>query len=369
MFKNFWYACELGSALTEKPKRVRALGQDLALYRTRAGKAVALSDLCIHRGGSLSMGHVQDDCVRCPYHGWKFDESGKCVEIPANGPGKAVPQRARVDAYPTEERYGLVWVFLGDLPEAERPPIPVFEEFEDPEFYPLWGIFDWKANYERVIENGIDIAHAPWVHKNTFGNVERPTVDDYEVEAQEWGFKARIPLASPRRNIFGKQTGTKVVHTAVGVHLPHVTTLDLDLPNGFKMRLFDANLPVDEHHTRTFWIMLRNFFPYRWADPMSRRSVTKIFLEDQPFVEAQRPELGPDELSAELHVKADAAQLAYRKLRQEAIDRGLMLKPRRDPSRAERVELIASPARRKESARTLWVFDERAVKRARDAAE
>jgi nitrite reductase/ring-hydroxylating ferredoxin subunit len=369
MFKNFWYACELSTAVSKTPKRVRALGQDLAIYRVSDGRVVALSDLCVHRGGSLSMGPVEDDCLRCPYHGWKYDASGKCVEIPANTADKLIPQRARVDSYPVEERYGLVWIFLGDLPAAERPPIPSFPAFDDPEYYPLWGIFDWKANYERVIENGIDIAHAPWVHKKTFGNVKSPQVEDYEVSPSEWGFKAAMTLVSPRRDLFGRERGTKVVQTCVGVQLPHVTTLDLDLPRGMKMRLFDANLPVDAENTRTFWILARNFFPYRWADPISRKQVVRIFLEDQPYVEAQRPERVPEELSSELHVKADAAQLAYRKLRTSLVDKGLMLEDQAPPQKP-RVQLIASPGRRDSATRSLWVFDERKARGPkRDAAE
>ncbi len=369
MFKNFWYACELSTAVKQTPKKVRALGQDLAIYRTSAGRVVALSDLCVHRGGSLSMGPVEDDCLRCPYHGWKYDSSGQCVEIPANTEEKGIPQRARVDAYPVEERYGLVWIFLGDLPAAERPPIPTFPEFDDPDYCMIWGTFDWKANYERVIENGIDIAHAPWVHKNSFGNVKNPQVQDYEVTPSEWGFKASIRLESPRRDLFGRERGTKVVTTVVGVQLPHVSTLDLDLPNGMKMRLFDANLPIDRETTRTFWVMARNFLPYRWADPFSRKSVLKIFLEDRPFVEAQKPEIVPEDLSAELHVKADAAQLAYRKLRISLIKRGWMLE---EPVEVQkpRVQLIASPGRRNVASRSTWVFEERkSVRPAHEAAE
>lgn len=369
MFKNFWYACELSTEVKETPKRVRALGQDLAVYRTTNGRVVAMSDLCIHRGGSLSMGQVDHDCLRCPYHGWKYDSSGKCVEIPANTADRSIPQRARVDAYPVEERYGLVWIFLGDLPAEERPPIPEFPAFDDPEYHTHFGIFDWKANYERVMENGIDIAHAPWVHKKSFGNTDNPEVEDYEIIASEWGFKASVRLESPRRNLFGKKRGMKVVHSRVGVQLPHVSTLDLDLPNGMKMRLFDANLPVDAENTRTFWVMARNFLPYRWADPFSKKQVLKIFLEDQPYVEAQKPELVPEDLSAELHVKSDAAQLAYRKLRQSLIDRGFMLETL-SPVQKPRVQLIASPGRRDKATKSTWVFEERkVVNRSRDAAE
>jgi len=88
--------------------------------------------VCIHRCASLADGWVSGDRVVCPYHGWEFGADGACTNIPALGPDTRIPKRVRVDSYPTMEKYGWVWAFLGDLPENERPKVPdLFPEFEE----------------------------------------------------------------------------------------------------------------------------------------------------------------------------------------------------------------------------------------------
>src|SRR5688572_4221659 len=131
MLKNFWYAVAWRDEITTKPKRITVLGQHLALYRDSRGKPTAMSDLCIHRGAALSAGWTQGDCLVCPYHAWTYERDGRCVRIPAAGDNGVIPRKARVDAYPTKEKYGWVWVFMGDLAEHERPPLPDFPEFND----------------------------------------------------------------------------------------------------------------------------------------------------------------------------------------------------------------------------------------------
>jgi phenylpropionate dioxygenase-like ring-hydroxylating dioxygenase large terminal subunit len=179
MLKNFWYAVEFADRVTTKPLRATCLGQELVLYRTPKGRPVALSDLCVHRGAALSGGWVKGDSIVCPYHGWEYDADGKAVRIPANLEGRPIPKKARVDSYPVQEKYRFVWVFLGDLPEEERPPIPNWDEhFNDPSLRAVEGQFLWNANYERVMENGCDIAHTPWVHGAAFGNRDEPEVEE-----------------------------------------------------------------------------------------------------------------------------------------------------------------------------------------------
>ena len=108
------------------------LGLDFVLFRLE-NRFVCFPDICCHRGGTLSDGKLSGDCLACPYHGWQFNASGQCVHIPALGADARPPKRARVDSYPTAEKYGWVWVFLGDLPESERPPIPdLLPEFDGP---------------------------------------------------------------------------------------------------------------------------------------------------------------------------------------------------------------------------------------------
>jgi phenylpropionate dioxygenase-like ring-hydroxylating dioxygenase large terminal subunit len=363
MLKNFWYACELSSAVTSKPRLVKVLGQEIAIYRTSAGRAVAMSNLCVHRGGNLSGGAVVDDCLRCPYHGWRFDASGACVSIPSNPHGAPIPKKAQVDAYPTEERYGFIWVFLGDLPEAERPPIPAFPEFGQPGWRATYGEFNWKANYNRVIENGLDFAHGPFVHEQSFGNINEPEVPEHEVFSDDYSATASLTLPASEPKGLWKYLRSKTqkrVAVRLAVHMPNINVIDLRISEKWRLIIFDTNIPVDENNTRTLWISIRNFFTGSWADRNAYDRTMRIFQEDQFTVETQRPELLPEDLVAELPVKSDQLPLAYRRLRKKYMDKGWGLDTGRiADERARQPLVIPSPARRDGSGKTkLWVFPE-----------
>lgn len=382
MIKNYWYAVEFGHVVGAEPHHVEIMGQQLVLWRDSSGNVNAQSDVCIHRGGSLSGGKVVDDCVECPYHGWRFDAAGRCVKIPANREGLPIPKKARVDSYPCEERYGYVFVFLGDLPEAERPPLPFIDVLDQVPtasiegYRAITGEFAWKANFERVLENGVDIAHAPFVHAGSFGNPDSPVVEDYEVEDlmyNEWniGNLSTVHLDPPQPSGVWKFVSKKgaerpPIKTRTGIFFPNVTMLEVNLPLG-TMRIFTAVVPVNANHSVSKWTMMRNFFTGSWADRDSRRRTDKIFLEDQATVESQRPELVPVDLSAELHVKSDATQLAYRRWRQACLDRGWGIDQHvvgRDGDYHE-VRVIPSPARRENpDLANAWVLQEIAAREA-----
>jgi phenylpropionate dioxygenase-like ring-hydroxylating dioxygenase large terminal subunit len=357
MLKNFWWPLDFSPEVTTKPKRVSALGQEFVLYRTSDGAAHVMSDLCVHRGGALSDGWVDGkDCLVCPYHGWEYTADGACVRIPANLPGNPVPKKARVDAYPTKEKYGWVWAFLGDLPESERPPFPELPYFDQQaEYKTIYGEYQWEAYYERTLENSIDIAHAPWVHGGSFGNREEPEVEEYTVnELGQWARRATVTLKPPKRNfkglwsrLYGQETEQKGVVTSAWVYMPCITVLDVNLPIG-KMLLFNAHIPVDDYKTVVKWINLRSFFKGNWADGDARKRVVKIFNQDKPVVEAQRPELLPYDLGAELHVKSDTIQIAYRRMRETAMNHGWRIDTHRIEAEYSRhtAVVIPSPARR-----------------------
>ncbi|WP_231871122.1 Rieske 2Fe-2S domain-containing protein [Halioglobus sp. HI00S01] len=166
MLINLWYVAEWVDKVKDQPVRAKLLGQNLVLFRDSKGKVHCLSDVYIHRGGALSGGWTTEhDCVVCPYHDWEFDPEGKVQLTPSRGEGGAVPEHARIDAYPTEERYGMIWVFMGELDEADRYPIPPFPEYDDRDNWrPIYTEFTWNADVNRVVENGIDIAHTSFVH-------------------------------------------------------------------------------------------------------------------------------------------------------------------------------------------------------------
>ncbi|SVC24413.1 uncharacterized protein METZ01_LOCUS277267, partial [marine metagenome] len=169
MYINFWYPIIIGEELTPgKPEKVKVLGVNLVAFRDSKGDAQVISDTCCHRGGSLGGAwsnlptepRIVDDTIVCPYHGWEFGGDGKCKNIPSLGYGAKVPDRAKVDAYPVQEKYGIVFAFLGSLSEEERPPLLEIEEY---------GQEGWRSNkilafevgfnFERSIENGLDPAH------------------------------------------------------------------------------------------------------------------------------------------------------------------------------------------------------------------
>jgi phenylpropionate dioxygenase-like ring-hydroxylating dioxygenase large terminal subunit len=384
MIKNQWYAVELGHKVGATPVQVRVFDQDLVLYRDSSGAIVAHSDICIHRGGSLAGGKVIGDCVQCPYHGWQFDSSGSCTIIPANKPGLPIPKKARVDNYPCVERYGYVFVFLGDLPESERPPLaelPVLDPTPQAQATGnriIHGEFAWNANYERVIENGADAAHAPFVHSTSFGNPNKPVIDDFElIERRENGhlmsatYTVMLEPPDPKGiwAILRRGKERPPVETGNGVFFPNVTFLQVKLPIGV-MTLFTAVVPVDENHSISKWTMCRTFFTQPWAitllraDKDSHKRTMKIFYEDQPTVEGQRPELIPIDLSSELQVKSDAVQLSYRRWRQENIDRGWVIDEHiiAAEGRYQGARVIPSPARRANpELANAWVLKEMAA--------
>ena len=372
LIKNQWYAVEFGGAVGVQPVKVPVHGHDLALFRTSDGAVHAHSDLCVHRGGSLSGGRVVGDCLECPYHGWRYDKEGVCTRIPANRPDAPIPRKARVDTYPCLERYGFVWVFLGDAPPAERPPVPELYDLEDaPEvkkegYRSVLGTFEWQANYDRVLENAVDIAHTPFVHSGSFGNPDKPEIADYEVERSVQdghlvSVTATVDLDPPApkgiwSRIYKSKETRPPVRTTTGFYPPNVSMLVVRPPLG-EMRIYAAVVPVDEHRTISKFHMLRNFFTGGWADRDSVKRTLKIFGEDQATVESQRPELLPFDLSAELHVRSDAVQLAYRRWRQECLDAGLGLEVPTDEESTRRAAVIPSPARSAEpEMANAWVF-------------
>ena len=151
-------------------------------------------------GGAWSAGNaprIVDGCVVCPYHGWEFGSDGRCRNIPSIGYGTKPPPRAKVDSYPVQEKYGIVFAFLGDLPESERPPMQLVEEFDQDGWQfsgPL--TFELEAYYERSIENGLDPVHNEFVHKLQ-GNI-RFRADRMEVDTDEWGSKVYVRMDPPK---------------------------------------------------------------------------------------------------------------------------------------------------------------------------
>ena len=193
---------------------------------------------------------------------------------------------------------------------------------------------DWKVNYERAMENGMDGSHAAFVHGSRFGNIKDPSVPDFDVTTTPWSGLSTIPLKAPPKNLGGlwgklfkfkykKEVGDGPVltHVKAGYFLPNINVLYVPLPIG-NMVLIDAHVPVDENHTRSMYIGLRDFIKAEWADKDTHKRIQDIFKQDDSVLKKQRPEILPYQLSDELHIRSDILQTTYRRRRNELLDQG-----------------------------------------------
>ena len=358
MLVNLWYVAQESRNVSTEPVHVRLLGQDLVLFRDAGGRVVCLSDICVHRGASLGRGRIVDGTVECPFHGWRYDAEGRCVRIPAH-PDAAIPARARVDAYPTVERYGWIWVFIGDLPEPDRPPLPVLDGYEDEGWRFVRGDWLFRANWERTVENGLDASHAPFVHGAAFGDRDRPEVMDFSIERHDWGASGEITMYPPKpRGLWGLRTPDRPpVMTRPHFHICGVLVgLKLDIAAKMAIWIYTAHSPVDETTTRAWWQMGRNFLLSPLFDRNTIKRNVRIFEQDAAVIEHVRPLHVPQSLREEVTVKSDALQMEFRRLVRRLESRGWKIDGERLHAEYgdRRVATLPCPARRTAAA---WVID------------
>jgi 5,5'-dehydrodivanillate O-demethylase len=124
LLRRYWHVVAAAAEITEsKPKkRVRVLGEDLLLYRDHSGAYGLVGEHCAHRGVSLYYGFIEDDGIRCPYHGWKYDACGHCVEQPFENPEAGFKDKIHHPAYPVVKLGGLLLAYLGPLEKKPLPP-------------------------------------------------------------------------------------------------------------------------------------------------------------------------------------------------------------------------------------------------------
>jgi phenylpropionate dioxygenase-like ring-hydroxylating dioxygenase large terminal subunit len=321
MLDQLWYAVEFSGAIAMHPKLIKVFDRDIVLYRTADNRLHAMQNTCVHRGASLALGKVNRDCIVCPYHGWQFQPDGTCVEIPSQPPTATIPKSAKINTYPVREKYGWIWLYLGDGEPIDLPNLVDFPQSESSGLQAIRGEFEWQVNYERAIENGLDFAHAPFVHAGAFGNPDLPEIAKIAIETEGLGASGTVYLAAtPPRGLwkFLVKKERQPIKTRTGFYLPNLTFLEVNLPFG-RLIIWTAHVPIDSQHTISKWMNFRSFFTGKWADRDAYQRTMKIFEQDRPIVESQQPQSLPPSLQAELYLPADALQLEYRKLRQQAL--------------------------------------------------
>ncbi|MFM7424423.1 MAG: Rieske 2Fe-2S domain-containing protein [Elainella sp.] len=313
ILKRFWYPVMPLSHLAEQPQPFQLLGQPLVLWRNGAGKPAAADDRCCHRSARLSLGQVIEGCVRCPYHGWSFDSTGTCVNVPQLEPGQPIPKTYRVRGYPCEERYGYVWVCLDPEPLL---PIPSIPEAEDPinrlipQFYE-----PWQCSGLRLMENSFDNAHFSFVHLASFGS-QQPTPASSEIRLLETGLQMRavIEVVNPPLQQQNLQIASaKTVRTAESTwHLPFARTLKITYPNGLMHLIFTAATPISDSMSQIIQFCVRNDTEAEAKAADIIAFDRQVVLEDRAVLESTDYDT-PLRISAEQHMPSDRPGILMRR--------------------------------------------------------
>ncbi|MFI0419739.1 Rieske 2Fe-2S domain-containing protein [Spongiactinospora sp. 9N601] len=280
--RRYWQPIATSAALTsDVPHRTRILGEDLIVFRDGRGRPGVVFERCAHRGASLYYGRVEEDGIRCCYHGWKFDVQGHCLEQ-AGEPGRGRRLgAARQPWYPVEERYGLVFVYMG--PPERKPVLPRYDILEPQEegekYYAEWPVPGMNVtglvqdfNWLQIYENAIDPAHINWLHSQHSGfqflgtgttGFPEDFYDPYTVadrltyERTDYGAKYRIRFLDKEENGVRPER-----EWGAELHLPNILVLSdfvklvPDAPGDMLIWV----VPVDDTHHRSF-------FSLRTTDP------------------------------------------------------------------------------------------------------
>ena len=299
--RNAWYVAAWSSEIETELKQVTVLGEKICMYRDQSGRVVALEDACPHRKLPLSMGRIIGDTVECGYHGLTFDCSGACVAAPGKGD---IPSNAKVQSYPVEERYALIWIWMGDPALADPADIFEIENYDNPE----WGInrgaaMEINCNYMLMTDNLLDPSHVAWVHTTSFAEDstrDTPlsvTKKDDGIVVHRWMMD--VEPAPFYKDIVGFEgKADRLQHYEVRYPC-HALIKSIFTPAGtggkdgplhedmFIMDSYNFMTPTTETETRYYWFQLRNTRPEdKELSAQMSAAVKSVFEEDIVILEA-----------------------------------------------------------------------------------
>jgi phenylpropionate dioxygenase-like ring-hydroxylating dioxygenase large terminal subunit len=305
----FWYPIAFSREVADKPFAAKLLDERLVAFRIN-GQVTVARDLCLHRGAPLSSGKIEGDQIVCGYHGFRYNSKGQCVCIPAH-PGAAIPPKLKVQTFPVQEKYGLVWTRLVDNGPS---PFPEFKEWDDANYLRvLPNSVDLDAAAGRQMEGFLDVSHFAFIHVKTFGELDNPEVPTYPVELTSAGFRADYISSVSNYSLDFKHLNPPGFkwRRLFEVWLPFTAKLTVFFPNDGQLHIMNAVLPVSARKSRVFVPICRNFDKDAPLQPTLDFN-HQVFVEDKAIVEQQFPEDLPINLQEEVHIRADKSSITYR---------------------------------------------------------
>lgn len=271
--RNAWYVAGWAENFDRALTPLTIMDEAIVIYRTEAGRAVALADECPHKRLPLSKGRLKGDAVECGYHGLTFDCAGQCIRVPGQ---TTIPRAAVVRSYPLEERRGILWIWMGEAERADPDLIFDLPAFDDPAWVPHFGdALAVESHYLNLAENLCDPAHVSFVHPTTLGN---PESEDIPIESNREGktvITSRWIRNAPPVGFFkafGNFKGNVDRWHYYLFHAPSIAVIDFgsaaseleigdtesDRDRGVRLFALHFLTPVSETRTIDHWMHLRN---------------------------------------------------------------------------------------------------------------
>jgi phenylpropionate dioxygenase-like ring-hydroxylating dioxygenase large terminal subunit len=327
--RNCWYVAAwdheiLADVLFERT----ILGESVLFYRTASGQIVALNNKCCHRHAPLSLGRKDGDCVRCMYHGLKFDPQGRCVDIPGQS---HIPSTVRVRAYPVVDRKRWVWIWMGDPALADAAQIPDTFSLQDPGWSMKPGYLRYDANHLLISDNLLDFSHLSFVHEGSLGGTSRIAETRPSLERLDRGLRLTRRVSgstpAPYHIRLGAPKGLVDRWWIYDYIVPGVLLLDSGVqpaestgdPAGRALRFHScqAITPETARSTHYFFTQAHSFSLHdATVTEALYQSVMSAFQEDRRIIEAQQRLIDRTPAVEMVGLPMDGALGAYRKIYQ-----------------------------------------------------
>lgn len=337
---NCWYAAAWAHEVQSAGKLARTfLEQPVVIFRGESGRYIALDDRCCHRSAPLSMGRIEGDCIRCMYHGLKFDADGICVEIPGQD---RISRHHRVRSLPIEERGGLLWIWMGDPALADPEAIHDYAPLSDPAWQglPSPAYLHYEANWMLIVDNLADFSHLAWVHTNTLGGSEEYAYKTHSQPIDEieggFGFERwhRDAAPPPYHEKVSPEGAARVDRcNVVKMLIPGIFFMETtftpagvaaDDPGNDKVRRYrncQYMTPETRSTSHFFWNYLRDYaHDDASVSDSLQTSLLEGFMEDKVLIEAQQKLLQIDEPFQPRALAADNLFMHFRREFERRID-------------------------------------------------
>ncbi|NNK92264.1 MAG: aromatic ring-hydroxylating dioxygenase subunit alpha [Acidimicrobiia bacterium] len=308
-----WYAVATVDEVGDAPVPIVLRDRTYVIWRGPDERLVAVRDRCSHREARLSLGTIEDGCLRCPYHGWAFGQEGRCVDVPSSAEGAAIPPGAHLEPLQIAEHYGLVWL----CPAEPNYPVPHLGVEDDSSFTRLnTGMQIWNCSVTRIIDNVLDVAHFPYTHLGTFGREQEKVVPNFSLEQLDdtfhgYEYSVVINNEGDAKTMSGGGDDVIGLEMSTGFALPFSARSTMTYENGIEQVLFMTAAPISTQRSYYTFVLWRNDDVTSTGQEIVDFEL-EISREDREMLENLSGELalGQGEL---VDVQSDKASVAWRR--------------------------------------------------------